>query len=499
MEGVCICLLSIYLLIVAGASPNVGRSSFPKGFKFGAGSSAYQVEGAAHDGGKGPSIWDTFSHIPGKIDDGKNGDVAVDQYHRYKQDVQLLKYMGMDVYRFSISWPRIFPKGSPRHGGVNEEGIAHYNNLINELLKNGIEPFVTLFHWDMPQTLEDEYGGFRSKKVVADFGIFAEECFRAFGDRVKYWVTINEAYTTSYLGYDVGLFAPGRCSPGFGNCTAGNSATEPYIVAHNMLLAHNTAVKIYRTKYQGKQKGSIGMALVMNWMVPFTKSLMDQQAAQRVFDFRIGWFMDPLTSGKYPDSMRILVGPRLPQFTTEEARELTGSFDFLGYNYYSTEFVIDNPIPPNPLKTDYALDARATVTYEVNGVYIGSQEGVSYFRSYPPGIRDVINYTKHRYNNPPIYITETGYVDFDNGTTLVERALNDSKRVKYHSEHLSYVLRAIREGADVRGYVAWSLLDSFEWSSGYNSRFGLYYVDYQDNLKRYARASADWFKNILNL
>eukprot|EP00253_Pinus_taeda_P026696 PITA_26696 len=494
-----ICFLPIYLPIVAGASANIGRSSFPKGFKFGAGSAAYQVEGAAHEGGKGPSIWDTFSHIPGKIDDGKNGDVAVDQYHRYKEDVQLLKYMGMDVYRFSISWPRVFPKGSPRHGGVNEEGVAHYNRLINELLKNGIEPFVTLFHWDMPQTLEDEYGGFRSKNVVEDFGIFAEECFRSFGDRVKYWTTINEPFTTCYLGYDLGIHAPGRCSHGFGNCTAGNSATEPYIVAHNMLLAHNAAVKIYRYKYQEKQKGSIGMSLAANWMVPFTESLLDQQATQRAIDFRIGWFLDPLTSGKYPDSMRILVGTRLPQFTIEEAEELKGSFDFLGLNYYSTYFTINNPNPPNPVNTDYILDARAIVTYEVNGVYIGSAEGVREFRSYPAGLRDVISYTKHRYNNPPIYITESGYGDFDNGTTPLERALNDSKRVKYHYEHLSSLLQTIREGADVRGYVAWSLLDSFEWSSGYNYRFGLHYVDYHDNLKRYARASAQWFKTILRL
>eukprot|EP00253_Pinus_taeda_P032356 PITA_32356 len=483
-----------------GASPKLGRSSFPHGFKFGAATSAYQVEGAAHEGGKGPSIWDTFSHIPGKIADGKNGDIAVDQYHRYKEDVQLLKYMGMDVYRFSISWPRIFPKGSPRHGGVNEEGIAYYNNLINELLKNGIQPFVTLFHWDLPQALEDEYGGFRSKRVVADFSFFADQCFRAFGDRVKYWLTINEPLAFSVYGYDLGLLAPGRCSPPFGNCTSGNSATEPYIVAHNLLLAHSAAVKIYRTKYQAKQKGSIGIALVMSWVVPYSKkSLADQQAAQRAIDFRIGWYLDPLTSGKYPDSMRRLVGARLPRFSREEAKDLRGSFDFLGYNYYFTQLAINNPNPPNPLHTDYFLDARANVTFEINGDVIGSNEGISAFRSYPKGIRDLINYTKHRYNNPPIYITETGYADFDNGTTPLKKALQDSKRVKYHYQHLSNLLEAIREGADVRGYIVWALLDNFEWFNGYNVRFGLNYVDYRHNLKRYAKASAYWFKHLLRI
>jgi len=494
----CICLVSLYLLIVAaGTSPDLGRSSFPKGFKFGAGSSAYQDEGAALEGGKGPSIWDTFSHIQGKIEDGKNGDVAVDQYHRYKEDVRHLKYMGMDLYRFSISWSRIFPQGSPRHGGVNEEGITYYNNLINELLKNGMEPFVTLYHWDMPQALEDEYGGFRSQRVVEDFGTFAEECFRAFGDRVKYWTTINEPLTFTLYGYDLGLHAPGRCSPGFGNCTAGNSATEPYIVTHNMLLAHSAAVKLYRTKYQGKQKGSIGISLVVNWMVPYSNSLLDQEATQRAIDFRIGWFLDPLTSGKYPDSMRSLVGARLPRFSSEEAKDLKGSFDFLGYNYYSTDFTVNNPTPQNSLNTDYVLDARANISDQVKGVYIGSSEGVSAFRSYPAGLREVINYTKHRYSNPPIYITETGYADFDNGTTPLEEALQDSGRVEYHSKHLSSLLEAIREGADVRGYVVWSLLDDFEWSFGYDYRFGLYYVDYNDNLKRYPRESANWFRNVL--
>lgn len=494
----CICLVSLYLLIVAaGTSPDLGRSSFPKGFKFGAGSSAYQDEGAALEGGKGPSIWDTFSHIQGKIEDGKNGDVAVDQYHRYKEDVRHLKYMGMDLYRFSISWSRIFPQGSPRHGGVNEEGITYYNNLINELLKNGMEPFVTLYHWDMPQALEDEYGGFLSRRVVEDFGTFAEECFRAFGDRVKYWTTINEPLTFTLYGYDLGLHAPGRCSPGFGNCTAGNSATEPYIVTHNMLLAHSAAVKTYRTKYQGKQKGSIGISLVVNWMVPYSNSLLDQEATQRAIDFRIGWFLDPLTSGEYPDSMRSLVGARLPRFSSEEAKDLKGSFDFLGYNYYSTDFTVNNPTPQNSLNTDYVLDARANISDQVNGAYIGSSEGVSAFRSYPAGLREVINYTKHRYSNPPIYITETGYADFDNGTTPLEEALQDSGRVEYHSKHLSSLLEAIREGADVRGYVVWALLDDFEWSFGYDYRFGLYYVDYNDNLKRYPRESANWFRNVL--
>lgn len=489
--------LCVFIQVAGLSSVRIDRSMFPKDFKFGTGSSAYQVEGAAREDGKGASIWDIFSQIPGKIADGENGDVAVDQYHRYKEDVQLLKYMGMDVYRFSISWSRIYPKGSPRHGGVNPNGIAYYNNLINELLINGIRPFVTLYHWDLPQALENEYGGFLSKKVVEDFGFFAEECFRAFGDRVKDWVTVNEPYTFAYCGYDVGVLAPGCCSPGFGNCTCGNSATQPYIVAHNMLLAHSMAVKIYRTKYQGKQKGSIGISLAGNWMVPFSKSLVDEMATQRAIDFRIGWFMDPLTSGKYPESMRTLVGERLPRFTSQEAKELVGSFDFIGLNYYTTYFTVNSPHPPNPRRTDYYLDARAILSFEFNGVSIGTEEGVSFLRSYPAGLKGVIDYIKHRYNSPTMYITESGYGDYDNGTTPLEQTLNDFGRVKYHSDHLSELLQAISEGSDIRGYLVWSFLDDFEWAGGYNYRYGLNYVDRHDNLKRYPRASAHWFREIL--
>eukprot|EP01018_Ginkgo_biloba_P002630 Gb_22955 [translate_table: standard] len=494
-KSLCICLLSIHLLAsVAGAhSNNLGRSSFPKGFMFGIGSAAYQFEGAAHEHGKGPSIWDTFSHIPGKIVDGSNGDVAVDQYHRYKEDVKLIKEMGMDSYRLSISWPRIFPKGSIRHGKVNKEGVRYYNNLINELLKYGIKPFVTLYHWDLPQSLQDEYGGFLSSNIVEDFVAFAEECFRAFGDRVKHWVTLNEPYIFATFGFDTGVHAPGHCSPAFGNCTVGNSATEPYIVAHNMLLAHAAAVKIYKNKYQKQQKGLIGIILLMSWMIPYSDSVYDRRATERVIDFRLGWYLDPLTSGKYPDSMIRLVGARLPKFSRQQAADLKGSFDFIGLNYYTTQYTFNSQIPPNPLRTDYFLDARANLTSERHGVF----EGVSNFRSYAPGLYEVIDYTKRRYNNPLIFMTETGYVDYDNGTIPLKESLNDTGRIQYHLQHLSYVLQAIRNGANVQGYFAWALLDNFEWSNGYTFRYGSYYVDLKDNLKRYPKASAYWFKHFL--
>eukprot|EP01018_Ginkgo_biloba_P002629 Gb_22954 [translate_table: standard] len=212
-----------------------------------------------------------------------------------------------------------------------------------------------------------------------------------------------------------------------------------------MLLAHAAAVKIYKNKYQKQQKGLIGITLLMSWMTPYSKSVHDRRATQRIIDFKLGWYLDPLTSGKYPDSMISIVGARLPKFSRQQAADLKGSFDFIGLNYYTTQYAFHSHIPPNPLRTDYFLDARANVTSERHGVFIGEVEGVSYFRSYAPGLYEVIDYTKRRYSNPRIFITETGYTDYDNGTTSLKESLNDTGRIRYHSQHLPYVLQAIRE------------------------------------------------------
>ncbi|GMP41898.1 hypothetical protein CsSME_00011840 [Camellia sinensis var. sinensis] len=231
---------------IAAQISSFNRTSFPDGFVFGAASSAYQFEGAAKEGGKGPNIWDTFTHeFPGKISNGSTGDVADDFYHRYKEDVKVLKFIGLDGFRMSISWARVLPRGK-LSGGVNKEGIAFYNNVINDLLSKGIQPFITIFHWDLPQALEDEYGGFLSPHIVNDFRDFAELCFKEFGDRVKHWITMNEPWSYSYGGYDAGLLAPGRCSAFMAFCPKGNSGTEPYIVTHNLLLSHAAAVKLYK-------------------------------------------------------------------------------------------------------------------------------------------------------------------------------------------------------------------------------------------------------------
>uniref|UniRef100_A0A1D1ZG17 Beta-glucosidase 24 n=1 Tax=Anthurium amnicola TaxID=1678845 RepID=A0A1D1ZG17_9ARAE len=468
------------------------RSSFPPDFMFGAASSAYQIEGAYNEGGRKPSIWDTFCHTyPERIKDHSNGDVAIDSYHRFKEDVKVLKEMGADVYRFSISWPRILPDG---RGTPNPEGIAYYNKLIDELIANGITPFLTLFHWDVPQALEDEYGGFLDRKIVDDFKYYSQVCFEAFGNRVKHWITVNEPSSFTRSGYDTGKNAPGRCSDRK-ICTAGDSATEPYIVTHNLLLAHAECVKLYRDQYQAKQKGEIGITLVTQWMTPYSDSLKDRQARMRSLDFAYGWFIEPVVYGDYPFIMKAIVRERLPHFTKEESDMLRGSYDFIGINYYTARYAQDRPMPPNPVPISYSDDFHANLLEAKDGVPIGEPTG-TWLYVYPQGIHDLLVYTKENYNNPKIYITENGTCEVDSDIPL-KQALDDQHRIRYFREHLQEVHEAMRKGANVKGYLCWSLMDNFEWSNGYTMRFGMCYINYQDDLKRLPKASHEWFTNFL--
>ncbi|CDP19882.1 unnamed protein product [Coffea canephora] len=321
-----------------------------------------------------------ISHkITGKIANGSNGDVAADSYHRYKEDIKLLKEMNADSYRFSISWPRLYNdlQMAKISKGINEKGIEYYNKLIDKILAYGLKPIVTIFHWDLPQALDEEYGGFLSPKIVKDFHDYANLLFARFGDRVKDWITFNEPWTFSSNGYDSGTSAPGRCSAWMNNnCTGGNSGTEPYLVAHHQLLAHADVVKLYRRVYQARQKGQIGITLVAEWMVPFSNSPLDQRAAIRALDFMFGWFMNPLVYGDYPASMRILVRDRLPKFTPKQSKELIGSYDFLGLNYYTANYAAHVTTPPNKVNLSYSTDAQVNVT--------------SWLHIYPKGIWDLL-------------------------------------------------------------------------------------------------------------
>ncbi|KAG5253042.1 beta-glucosidase [Salix suchowensis] len=445
-----------------GSIAKLSRNSFPDGFVFGSSSSAYQFEGETNKSGKGPNIWDTFiEEHPERISDHSNAKAAVDFYHRYKEDVQRMKGMGMDAFRFSISWSRVLPHGR-LSAGINEEGIQFYNNLIDELIKNGIQPYVTLFHWDTPQAIEDKYGGFLSRNILNDFRDFVELCFQKFGDRVKHWITLNEPFMFSVNGYDTGTAAPGRVStlenyPGQPKISG---ATEVYTVTHHLLLAHATAVKLYKEKYQTSQGGKIGITLVSHWFEPYSTSESDRMATKRSLDFMLGWYMDPVTKGDYPQNMHDYVGERLPKFSEEESKMLRGSYDFIGVNYYTTYYA-QNVEDANYKTIGLMEDARVTWPGERNGIPIG-----------PQGIRHLLNYIKDAYQNPTIYITENGLDDVNSSS--LEEALNDHVREQYYKDIFENVLESI------------------------NSRFGLYYIDYKDDLKRYAKNSVKWFKQFLH-
>ncbi|OAY59393.1 beta-glucosidase 40 [Manihot esculenta] len=495
-RGIGLVILVVVAFEIQICLAEINRGSFPKGFVFGTASSAFQYEGAVKEDGRGPSVWDTFSHSFGKIIDFSNADVAVDQYHRFAEDIQLMKDMGMDAYRFSISWSRIYPNGN---GAINQAGVDHYNKLINALIAAGIEPYVTIYHWDLPQALEDRYNGWLDPQIIKDYATFAETCFEKFGDRVKQWITFNEPHTFTIQGYDVGLQAPGRCSILLRLlCRAGNSATEPYIVAHNVLLSHGTVADIYKKKYKAKQGGSLGISFDVMWFEPSSNSTEDIEATQRAQDFQLGWFIEPLLFGDYPSSMKTRVGNRLPLFSKSEAALIKGSLDFVGINHYTTYYAKQNSsnIISN-LLNDSLADSGAT-TLPFRGLKpIGDRANSIWLYIVPHGIRSLMNYIKNKYGNIPIFITENG-MDDSNTFISIKDALKDEKRIKYHNDYLTNLLASIKEdGCNVKGYFVWSLLDNWEWAAGYTSRFGLFFVDYNDKLKRYPKDSVKWFKNFL--
>ncbi|WZZ07747.1 hypothetical protein YC2023_093668 [Brassica napus] len=462
------------------------RTGFPKNFTFGAATSAYQIEGAAHRALNG---WDYYTHrYPERVPDRSSGDVACDSYDLYKvrgyisEDVKLLKRLKVQAYRLSIAWSRVLPskyrntnirrffKGRLT-GGVDENGIAYYNNLINELKANGIEPFVTIFHWDVPQTLEDEYGGFLSPRIVEDFKNYAELLFQRFGDRVKFWITLNQPYSLSSKGYGDGSYPPGRCT---GCEFGGDSGTEPYIVTHHQLLAHAEAVSLYRKRYQKFQGGKIGTTLIGRWFAPLNEtSDLDQAAARRAFQFFVGWFLDPLVYGEYPTIMRELVGDRLPKFTPQESDLVKGSLDFLGLNYYVTQYASDASPPPQT-HPSVLTDPRSPS-----------------FVYYPPGFRQILNHIKDNYQNPLTYITENGVADYGNLT--VANALADNGRIQNHCSHLSCLKCSIEDGCNVAGYFAWSLMDNYEFGNGYTLRFGMNWVNFTNPADRREKDSGKWY------
>ncbi|KAI5662650.1 hypothetical protein M9H77_21973 [Catharanthus roseus] len=504
------CLTPFFLLyillipskvLVRGDNEEVKRSHFPDGFLFGVATSAYQIEGGIHEDGRGISNWDVFVRIKGNVENGDTGEIADDHYHRFLEDIEIIHSLGVDSCRFSISWTRILPRG--RFGDVNPAGIMFYNKIIDNLLLKGIEPFVTIHHQDYPEELLEKYGGWLSPMMQEDFVYFAEVCFKNFGDRVKHWITLNEPNAVSQLAYMTGIYPPSRCSPPFGNCSAGNSDVEPLISMHNMLLAHSKAQKLYREHFQSAQGGIIGIVIHAYMYEPLTDDEHDKEAASRALAFYVAWTYDPLVFGDYPPEMCHYLKSDLPIFTSEEKELIKDSVDFLGINHYGTLYArdcihktcvcLDSLCTPG---ADHAIRGFVDSTPLRNGVLIGEPTGMLRFFVVPRGMERIIDYVKNRYNNKPIFILENGY-SFPRPQVNLDDPQHDVKRVEYHKEYLAFLARAIRNGADVRGYFIWSLMDNFEWTRGYSVKFGLYSIETL-TLNRVPRTSAKWYRDFLS-
>jgi len=468
--------------------------SLPKDFLWGFATAAYQVEGAIHADGRGPSIWDTFCAIPGKIADGSSGVTACDSYNRTNEDVELLKSLGAKVYRFSISWSRIIPLGG-REDPVNQAGIDHYVKFVDDLVAAGITPFITLFHWDLPDALDKRYGGLLNRtEFPLDFEHYARVMFKAI-PKCKNWITFNEPWCSAILGYNSGFFAPGHTSDR-SRSAVGDSTREPWIAGHNMLVAHGRAVKAYRDDFKGAD-GEIGITLNGDACLPWDpEDPADVEACDRKIEFAISWFADPVYFGKYPDSMIKQLGDRLPTFTAEEEALVKGSNDFYGMNHYTANYIKHKKgVPP----ADDFLGNLETLFYSKSGDCIGPETQSFWLRPHAQGFRDLLNWLSKRYGYPKIYVTENGTSLKGENDMPLEQILEDDFRVKYFDDYVHAMAKASAEdGVKVHGYMAWSLLDNFEWAEGYETRFGVTYVDYLNDQKRYPKKSAKAMKPLFD-
>lgn len=439
--------------------------TFPDDFIWGFATAAYQIEGAYNEDGKGQNIWDTFSHQnPSPIKDNSTGDVACDSYHKYKEDVQLLKKAGADYYRFSVSWARVLPTGRLADG-VNPKGMEYYSNLIDELIANGIEPMITFYHWDLPQTLQD-VGGWTNETIVQHFGDYTRLLYGNFGNRVKRWITFNEAWVFCVQGYGDGQHAPGII----------NISTEPYQCIHNVLKSHGTAYRIYDGEFRAVQQGQVGITLDATWYEPKNASdPADVEAAERTMVFRHGWLAFPIYFGDYPEIMRSTIDfksvmegrneSRLPRFDDHWKQVIHGSADFLGLNTYTTELVT----PEIRLDQGWFGDKDTQTGQDPEWESTAS----AWFKVVPWGFRKLLVWINKTYGNPLVLVTENGYSE--NGDV----GLNDTLRSKFFRNYINEMLKAVvLDGCNVKSYTAWSIMDNYEWASGYTERFGSHYVDY---------------------
>ena len=444
---------------------------FPRSFVWGTATSSYQIEGAVHEDGRGESIWDRFSHTPGRIEDGSTGDVACDHYHRWREDIALMKELGLQAYRFSIAWPRILPAG---RGQVNQAGIDFYSRLVDGLLEAGITPFPTLYHWDLPQQLQDA-GGWPARATAEAFVEYADVISRALGDRIKYWITHNEPWCASMLSYQIGEHAPGW-----------NDWPAALAAAHHLLLSHGWAVPALRENSRGAEVG-----ITLNFTPAYPASSSDEDlAATRHFDGYFNrWFADPVFRGTYPDDMVAAyiseghlpsAGPGYVQGGDMEA--IAVPIDFLGVNYYSRAIA------------GGASEGAEALLFEEGPEVPGAEYTEMGWEVFPQGLHDLLVRLHADYSPAKLYITENG-ASYSDGPGDDGR-VHDERRLRYLRDHFAAAKKAIDEGVPLAGYFVWSLLDNYEWAKGYTQRFGIVWVDYETQ-RRIPKDSALWYRQVI--
>jgi beta-glucosidase len=440
--------------------PNLPLSAFPPDFVWGAATASFQIEGAATEDGRGESVWDRFCATPGKVRNGDNGAIACDFYHRYRDDIALMRELGIDAFRLSIAWPRVIPGG---RGPVNEKGLDFYDRLIDELLGNGITPYVTLFHWDTPQAIEDE-GGWPVRGTVDAFEAYVEAVAGRLGDRVGHWITHNEPWVVSWVGHGWGHHAPGR-----------TSEADALATAHHLLLSHGRAVKILRELSPGAE---VGITLNLDYAYAAGDDDGDEQAAAWVDGFHNRWFLDPIFRGAYPADMVEAWRDVLPEIQDGDLEVISQPIDFLGVNNYTSPLVAADTDGSRSRIVRRADVDRTDMGWEV----------------VPEGLRDVLLRLARDYEPKGIYVTENGaaYPDVRGH----DGSVGDPERQSYFEGYIGAAAEAAASGVPLKGYFAWSLLDNFEWAWGYWKRFGLVYVDFA-TLERVPKGSFYWYRDLI--
>ncbi|HEY0857162.1 MAG TPA: GH1 family beta-glucosidase [Albitalea sp.] len=443
---------------MSAAAPN----PFGPDFLWGAATSAYQIEGSPLADGAGPSIWHRFVRTPGLVTDGDTGDLACDHYRRMEADVQLMRELGLKAYRFSIAWARVMPQG---RGAVNPAGLGFYQRLVDTLLKAGIQPMATLYHWDLPSALDDR-GGWLNPDIAEWFADYAQVMFRALDDRVGLWATLNEPWVVTDGGYLHGALAPGH-----------RNRFEAPIASHQLLRAHGNAVRAYRAN----GRNQIGLVVNIEPKHPASQSEADLAATRRADAYMNRQYLDPVLLGSYPDEMREVFGEAWPEWPAEDFKLIGEPIDFLGINYY-TRSVTRHEETRWPVRAGPVRQRQSTHT----------ETG---WEVYPKGLTDTLVWAKDRYGPIPLYVTENGAAFYD-PPVAAGGQLDDPLRVAYLREHIAALRDAVRQGVDLRGYFAWSLLDNMEWSLGYSKRFGLVHVDFETQ-QRTPKASARFYASVI--